>query len=96
MVERDNLGRDTLTISRLDTARTYRHRKVFDVVDQVTREERVGSSTIPYTLSGSGLAVDTSPLRNDTLRHDVFLRQRGEPHADVEHEQCIRQQRRHR
>ncbi len=77
LIERDNLGRDTLTISPIDATRTFRHRKVFDVVDQVTRDERVGSSTIPYTLAWSGLAVDTSPLRNDTLITTYFYDNEG-------------------
>ncbi|GAB1343891.1 hypothetical protein [Gemmatimonas sp.] len=64
---RDNLGRDTLTVTRSSSVDTLFHRKTFDLADQVTRETRVGSGTINYTLSGSGLTRDTSALRNDTL-----------------------------
>ncbi|WP_461415291.1 RHS repeat domain-containing protein [Gemmatimonas sp.] len=64
---RDNLGRDTLIVTRIDGTNTQRQHKTFDLADQVTRETRVGSGTIDYSLSGSGLTRDTSALRNDTL-----------------------------
>jgi hypothetical protein len=64
---RDRYGRDTLTVSPITSNRTYQTRRLFDVMDRVTREATVGSGTINYGLPGSSLTRDTAALRNDTL-----------------------------
>jgi len=76
-IERDNLGRDTLTITPITAGDSLFHRKAFDLVDQVTRETRVGKNTLNYSLSGSGLTRDTSALRNDTLITQYYYDNEG-------------------